>query len=155
MYTLMTSVTGLTPPRPKRTCNLEAMAERRDPEGEAAEEGRLEEGDAEPAETYDEMYAEDGYVESGVAEPGTMQEVDMSGESDLEQEEEREEYHDEAGEPAEGVEGALNPPLTQRQAPDADDAIDRGFLEDREFERDEEEGRGPTNAATRDPLEES
>lgn len=129
------------------------MAERRDPEGEAAEEGRLEEGDAQPAETYEEMYADDSYVESGVGERGTMQEVDLSGEDDLEAEEDREEYHEEPGEPAEGVEGAQNPAQTQRQARDGADSFDRGFMEDRDFERDEEEGRGPTNAETRDPLE--
>lgn len=99
-----------------------------------------------------ELYADDGYVELGVADTGTMQEADTSSESLLEEEEEREELDDRPrprthpGEP--------NPPLVQRQA-DASDAIDRGFMEDREGERDEEEGRSPSNAETIDPLEET
>jgi hypothetical protein len=108
------------------------MAERRDREGEAAEEGRL--------------FQLDGDAE-------TIEDVDLSGEDALEEEEAREEYHPEVGEPAERVEGALNPAQTQRQARDAADSFDRGYMEDRDFERDEEEGRSPTNAKTRDPLE--
>lgn len=106
-----------------------------------------------PDEEVDpELYADDGYVEQGVADPGTMQEVDSSSESLLEEEERREELDDRPR--PRTVRGEPNPPLVQRQA-DASDAIDRGYLEDREGERDEEEGRSPTNAETIDPLEET
>jgi hypothetical protein len=108
----------------------------------------------EPTQSYDDMYADDGYVEEGVADPGTMQDVDLSGEESLEAEEEREEYHVEGSEPAQGVEGSLNPPLEQRTTDDAALAMDEGYMEDREFERDDEEGRAPINSQTIDPLEE-
>jgi hypothetical protein len=106
----------------------------------------------ERTQSKEEMYADDGYVEQGVADPGTMQDQDPAGESYLAEEEEREEL-DDRPHPA-AREGEPNPPLTQRQA-DASDAIDRGFMEDREGERDEEEGRSPSNAETIDPLEET
>jgi hypothetical protein len=106
----------------------------------------------EEEEDYPELYADDGYVEFGVADPGTMQEVDSSSESLLEEEERREEVDDRPR--PRRQEGEPNPPLAQRQA-DASDSYDRGFMEDREGERDEEEGRSPSNAETIDPLEES
>src|SRR5207248_4986833 len=106
----------------------------------------------EEEESDPELYAADGYVEQGVADPGTMQEVDSSSESALEEEERREELDDRPR--PRSQRGEPNPPLVQRQA-DASDAIDRGFEEDREGERDEEEGRSPTNAETIDPFEET
>jgi hypothetical protein len=104
----------------------------------------------EPTQSAKEMYADDGYVESGVAEPGTMQEVDPGGEDFLAEEQAREEY---TGEPdATAREGEPNPPLTQRQARPGD-AVDLGYMEDREGERDLEEGRAVTNAESIDSLE--
>jgi hypothetical protein len=105
-----------------------------------------------PAGDEDDLYADDGYVELGVADTGTMQDEDSSAEDYLAREEELEEADDRPR--PRTVRGEPNPPLVQRQA-DASDAIDRGFMEDREGERDEEEGRSPTNAETIDPLEET
>jgi len=105
-----------------------------------------------PAGGEEELYADDGYVEQGVADTGTMQDEDSAAEDFLAREEQLEEVDDRPR--LRIVRGEPNPPLVQRQA-DASDAIDRGFLEDREGERDEEEGRSPTNAETIDPLEET
>jgi hypothetical protein len=108
-----------------------------------------------PTQTYDEMYRQDGYVESGVAEPGTMQEVDMAGEGDLEQQWAREEGSLETDSPVEedSLRQGLSTPLEQRQA-DPYAAVDMGYKEDPDAMDSEVEGYSPTaNAETIDPLE--
>jgi hypothetical protein len=106
-------------------------------------------------QSYQEMYQDDGYVESGVAEPGTMQEVDMAGEGDLEQEYVREEV-DEGASPLEEESRLqrLSTPLEQKEA-DPYAAVDMGYKEDPDAVDSEVEGfiKPTTTAETIDPLE--
>ena len=107
-------------------------------------------------QSYDELYQDDGYIESGVAEPGTMQEVDMAGEGDLEQEWRREESAADTDSELErdSARQDLSTPLEQRQA-DPYAAMDMGYKEDPDAMESEVEGYSPTaNAETIDPLEE-